>query len=407
MNEPRLNSFRLAKYNLMACTFRNVSLIFLIAFLSFTIFGGNIIVNSLMNGLEQARQRLGADLIIVPEDKDKEISEILLQGNAGFFYLDANLLEIVRDIEGVEKVTSQYYFASASSECCDSSVPLEIIGFDPDTDFIIHPWIENKLAKKMTTGEVVIGSGIKLVNKNQIKLYDEYYPVAAVMDETGTSMDQSVFATMDTLIEIRERATKRGFYFFSGEQDQIQHQVSSILVKVKEGYDLQNVKKEITTNCKQIEVVEANSVLAAISSTLKTIKEFYHLFKILFISMTIVTLFIVYSLCTNERRKEFSLLRMIGMSKRQIAIIIMVETLLQGIVGALIGCMIAGIVMYPFSGYISFKIGQPFLLPDFLGTVKVLFITITTSMIVGILASCGATYFVCNKDTYETLREGE
>lgn len=47
---------------------RTAALVILTAFLAFAIFGGSVIVASLQNGLSSYRSRLGADIIVVPNE---------------------------------------------------------------------------------------------------------------------------------------------------------------------------------------------------------------------------------------------------------------------------------------------------------------------------------------------------
>ncbi|MBP5494903.1 MAG: ABC transporter permease [Lachnospiraceae bacterium] len=400
-------TFRIAGKNIKAGNFKNVSIIILIAFTAFFLFGGNLIVYGMSEGLNQVRQRLGADLIIVPAGKGREISGILLEGEAGFFYLDNDLVSKVSETEGVKNVTGQYYFASAAATCCDSAKPIEIIGYDPDTDFVIRPWIEKKINRKLDDNAIVIGSDIDLKENNTIKLYDEYYPVIAQLDKTGTSMDQSVYTTKDTIIKIRRSALKKGFDFFSGEEDEIINQISSILVQVDEGSDLRAISRAIESNAGEVEVVEVNSTLNAISSTLNSIKEFFFVFAILFLAMASTTLFIVYYMCAGERKKEFSLMRMIGMTRAKVLSVVLTENILQGLAGSIAGLTAAGLFMYPFSALFNVRIRQPFAFPGVPGIVLLGLLSIFVTTFLGTAAGLLATYYVCTKDTYDIMREGE
>ena len=130
---------QLARRNLSRRPVRTAALILLAAFLSFSVFAGSMIVLSLQNGLESYESRLGADIVVVPYEARSHgtLESILLQGIPGYFYMDETYLDQVRAISGVESASPQFYLASASAGCC--SVAVQIIGFDPDTDFSIQP----------------------------------------------------------------------------------------------------------------------------------------------------------------------------------------------------------------------------------------------------------------------------
>ncbi|MBR1866364.1 MAG: hypothetical protein IJ801_07650, partial [Lachnospiraceae bacterium] len=56
----------LAFRNLVNKPARSIALTVLAVFLSFSVFGGTIMVTSLRNGLDSLQNRLGADIMVVP-----------------------------------------------------------------------------------------------------------------------------------------------------------------------------------------------------------------------------------------------------------------------------------------------------------------------------------------------------
>ena len=78
---------------------RTAALILLAAFLAFSVFGGSLVIMSLQNGLTSYEARLGADIIIVPNQARSHgsIESILLQGIPGYFYMDDSILEKARN----------------------------------------------------------------------------------------------------------------------------------------------------------------------------------------------------------------------------------------------------------------------------------------------------------------------
>ena len=130
----------LAIKNIRGQKIRSAALIILAALLSCSLLSGSLIIGSLKNGLNSYSSRLGADIVVVPKEAGAgNIDSILLQGIPGYFYMDEDIASKIRNIEGVREASPQFYLASASSGCCDTYI--QIIGFDPDTDFSIQPWI--------------------------------------------------------------------------------------------------------------------------------------------------------------------------------------------------------------------------------------------------------------------------
>ena len=87
--------------------------------------------------------------MIGPEGSEQELEGILLYGSPNYFYMDKNIEEIIRSVDGVQTASSQTYLASVSESCCD--FPVQLIGFDPETDFIIQPWAKKSFKKNDRT----------------------------------------------------------------------------------------------------------------------------------------------------------------------------------------------------------------------------------------------------------------
>ena len=164
-------SFGFGIRNIRKRPYRSFCLMLAAVIGSYALFVGLVLKASLNNGIGRMQERMGADLMIVPESSEIEARNILLTGEPEFFYMDVSVAKAVADIEGVECATSQFYFTSLSSDCCSARV--QLIAFDPDTDFVINPWIDERVTTDVAGGSVIIGSevtplsnGIKLILRN-------------------------------------------------------------------------------------------------------------------------------------------------------------------------------------------------------------------------------------------------
>ena len=145
---------------------------------------------------------LGADIVAVPyEARTKGAFEsILLQGIPGMFYMKEADYNKIRGIEGIDTAAPQFYLASASSGCC--SIPVQIIGFDPELDFTVQPWIKESYSGEIGTGDIIVGSGITVPKDRSLTFYNTKCNVVAKLDGTGTGLDTAVYANMDTIKEM-------------------------------------------------------------------------------------------------------------------------------------------------------------------------------------------------------------
>ena len=127
--------------NLIRRPGRTAALMVLVVILSFTMFGGAFTLLSLRSGTKSLEGRLGADVIVVPSAMASKVNldNILLMGTTGSYYMKQDILDQVCAVEGVEKASGQLYMASLKASCC--SVAVQIIGFDPQEDFTVWPWV--------------------------------------------------------------------------------------------------------------------------------------------------------------------------------------------------------------------------------------------------------------------------
>ena len=103
---------------------RTAALVLLSMLLSLSIMGGTLVISGLKSGLNSLESRLGADIMVVPyEVRTKtNLNDLVLQGNAGYYYVSKSDLTKLYKTEGIGQISEQYYFATASAGCC--SAPL-------------------------------------------------------------------------------------------------------------------------------------------------------------------------------------------------------------------------------------------------------------------------------------------
>ena len=182
---------------------RSVALMIIAAFLAFSAFGGTLMVMSLSNGLDSLSMRLGADIVVVPYSATSKVSydSVIIQGKPGQFYMDAKYYEEIKEeIEGVDKITAQFYLASAKASCC--SARLQLIGFDPETDFTIQPWIEKSYENELSLYDAVVGSDVTPNSDMTIEIYGKTLHVQASLDKTGTELDNALYVNTDTMKQL-------------------------------------------------------------------------------------------------------------------------------------------------------------------------------------------------------------
>ncbi len=395
---------RLPLINLQRKPFRTSTLAAVVAVLSFTIFGGSILARSLSNGLESMEQRLGADLIIVPAGSEENTESMLVSGQPTSFYFDIDIENAIAEIPGVAAVTSQTYISSLDAACCEEEV--QIIGYDPESDFVIQAWIAEMNLEEINAGQMIVGANIEVSDDNTVLFFDHDYPVAGKLAKTGTSMDNSVFLTQDSIPELVEYANQVGAEVMSAEYAGVA--ISSILVEAMEGISPEEIAYQVTqAQIYGVSYVYPDGVTQTTGQALQSLVTYLLIFAAVLWVVALIVALAVFSASVNERKKELASLQILGMTRLRVAKMILAESSLIGIIGGLVGIVVAALLVFPFSTVISDKLQLPYLLPDLgdillLGMGAIIFALFTT-----LLAGSVSVRKVSQSEVILTLREGE
>lgn len=403
MSNRPLTTGQLAVSNLKRKPIRTTGLIVIVALVAFVVFGGAILSVSLKNGLDSMKARLGADLLVVPVGYDEDVEGILLKGEPAYFYLDKSVEQELKNVEGVKSVSSQFFLTSLNQDCC--SVPVQFIGFDPDTDFSIQPWISEVYSKKVNDGELIIGSDITADDNNRLKFFGEEYAVAAKLEETGTGLDQAVYANMNTLEHLFNAAKEKGLSFIDTIDPD--SSVSNVLIRLEDGYDLDQVTHNIRSSTDGLQVIKTKSMVTGIADDLDGLVSVIYVFAVLFLVVVLIMLVIVFSVTANERKKEFAILRALGATGKRLARLVISESLIISGAGGLLGTAAGAVIVLSFSTYIGDKLALPYLEP---GPAVILAISAVTLAVSLSLGPAGAAYTASRlnrREVYLTMREGE
>lgn len=393
----------LARKNLKRKPIRTAALILLTAFLAFSVFGGGVIVMSLQSGLKSYQSRLGADIVVVPYEARTKASleSILLQGIPGYFYMDRSYLDKVRAIEGVDQVSPQFFLASASAGCC--SVSVQLIGFEPETDFSIQPWIRENYSGSIGDGDIIVGSRIAIPTNYKLKFYNTECRVVAQLEETGTGLDSAVYANQNTIRLMMENAQALGFQNFKNiKADQV---ISSIMIKVKDGYSIEDVTNDINLHVRRIKAAPAKSMISGIAGGLANVSQMIGGLVAMIWLLAMVILIVVFAMIANERTKEFAVLRVIGASQRFLFRLMTLESVMIGLTGAAAGTALAALVVFPFSGLIRGQLALPYLLPGLGKILSLLLAAIVFSVLAGWLAALFSSGKILRQEPGLVLRD--
>ena len=391
--------------NLLRRPGRTMALAALTALLAFSVFGGSIVVMSLRQGLNSLESRLGADIIVVPSSAQSKVSfqNMLLQGTTGAFYMDADNLTRVREVEGVEIAAPQVFLASLKADCC--SVKIQVIGFDPETDFFVRPWIGQSYSQELGELDVVIGCKVEANVGENIRIYDERCKVVGKLAPTGTGLDTAVYCGMDTMKILLKAAEAKGVSHkvTSDPDDDV---ISAIYVKVKDGYNISEVNSKIQGHTRKCSAVRTKSMLTDVSDSLAGISKTVTVLIAAIWALALVILLIAFAMIAGERKREFAVLRLLGSSRAMLIGLVLKESALCSLAGGVLGVLLASLIVFPFTTLIETKLGLPYLRPEISSVTLLGLTSLAATVMIGAAASAWTSFRLSRVDPGTVLREG-
>ncbi|MDR1135989.1 MAG: ABC transporter permease [Clostridiales Family XIII bacterium] len=400
---PYLSFSDLALCNLQRRPFRTAGLVILVALMSFVLFGGSLITYSLFSGTDALAKRLGADILIVPQGYDNKVEGILLRGEPSTFYMSDEWLSKIAEVDGVRAVSPQLFVASLNADCC--AMPIQLIGFEQSTDFVIEPWIKTVLPGSLADEEIVVGGAISGKVGDTLKFFDRDYRIAAKMEKTGTGFDASIFMN----IAAAEMAAA-DYETAGGAYPPPEGSISSVVVMVEDGFTANEVTRQINSDFHYgksgIVVVPAKTIINNVSGSLRVLVIFIAALAGLLWILAVLVLAVVFSVMLNERKREFGILRSLGATRRRVSSLIFIESGVISAAGGMAGIFLAALLIIPFRNYIRDLVEIPYIQASAAWFAAMAFGCLLISFAVGPLASLFSVKRMNKNDAYTVIREG-
>ena len=397
--------FALVRQNLRRKPVRTGILAALVFLFSFTLYCGTVIGQGIGDGTRMMAERLGADALFVPYGYEGKVQNSLLRGEPSSFYMDRRFADEVREEEGVDKVTTQLFIATLKASCC--TLPVQLIGIDPETDFVVRPWMASALGRPLAENEVVVGGKIVGNVGDSITLFGKELTIAARLDPTGMGFDTSVFLDIDRArrllllselgprLNLPEGLDKNAF-------------VSSTLIKAAPSTDIKKLVNGISRKYAvkyNLDFVVVAGMVSDIAGKLNFFSAFIHAFSGVLWVLAVIVLALAFSAVIQERKREFALLRIIGASRSALVRIVMKEALLVSLVGSALGVATAALITTLFSTYIGVALELPSLSPSSLCRIAAGCGALLLGSVTGPLACLPAIRKLGRIDAYIVMRE--
>ena len=383
--------------------FLNACLLATVVILSVMLFSVTVISVSLKKGMGNMRKRLGADIMLVPKGEREKAENMLLEGSRSNFYFEGEVYEKVQSIDGISDSTSQCFLKSLSADCCSSEV--QIVFFDPESDFVVGPWIETEYKQKLSGDAVIVGSDI-VSEDGKIKLFGQEYAIASQMARTGTALDSSVYFSTDAKAELLRNAEEKGS--FLTEEQKKGDILSSIFINVDGSHTTEQVIDSAHKTIGDIfDVVYPKKLHESLSGSLGKITGVVNVISLSLGILLVAILLIINSIIMKGRKSEIALLRVLGHKKKDLIRKLLSEMGLISLAGALGGSLLGALIVIPFGRYIGKSLDMPYLGPGIASVLVQILLIVGIVILIVFLASVFFIIHTTNTEPYLALRKEE
>lgn len=398
----KLNVVSIGLTNLKRQGVRTFVMIIFSFILSASLLVSGILKESMQQSVDKTVDRMGADIVIVPTEYASSYSESLFEGQLCSFYFDRFWYDTVKDIEGVDKASPQLFIASKVADCC--SEPSQVIAFDPETDFIIKPWLEELGITELKEDEVIVGSKMGVETGTTYRVFNEAMKVVGKMEHTGTGYDRCVFVSFDTAKKLMERPEATTAEL--GDKDP-ENVVSSIMIRVEEGENPDTVASRINValDGSSVAAYTADGLVSSVTDSIKNFSSFTTVLNDLLLFMAVLAIVCIFTITIVQRRTEFGVMLTLGASKGKLIGILLTEGLAVSLIGGILGMLASGGVVLAFQDVILTKLQIPELVSSVSFYVQTAVVCLGLSMAAGLLASVCAIVMITKGEPLRLIEE--
>ena len=398
-----LNLFTLSWQNLRRKPYRSLAIALCVAVATGSLFAATLVLRSVQTSLAVGQARLGADLVVVPSGYEILAQEAFITGQATTFYMDDQVEAEIAVLPGVRQTSPQVFVQTlTNAKCCIGEFFL--VGFNPDTDFTIAPWLTTHLAgDALGPFDIIAGDRILLRPGDGATFYGTQFTIAGVLEKTGMGIDRTIYVPIEGLRAMIEGSAEKAEQTLTISP----HQISSVLVSVEPGTDVLDVAEAIEANVSGVQAFTTSQLNQAVGRQMQGV-----LGVILGVTaslwvMSLIMIGLVFSLIVNERQRELGLLRAMGARRQFIFRLVMSEAGLLSGLGGLVGVAGAAILILSFSRLIQLRLRIPYLMPGELEIFGIILALLILALLIGALASLHPALSSSKLEPYAAIRQGE
>lgn len=369
------------------------------------LFVAAVLSRGVQDTLKTASERFGADIVVVPADAVVEAQSALIAGNPTSFYMPATHEEKIAAVEGVEKTCPQVFLRSLDAPCCVSQVAL--IGFEPERDITIAPWMLQKLGGYLQDNQIIVGAKVisavvgtpsKAIGQRLVFM-GKPFTVATILEPTGMGTDFTVFITMDTAYRLMQGSP---LYPVPVTRDQI----SAVFIKTAKGADIHAVARAVEASVPGTAAIPADQLTRTVGKELSGVIEVVYVVSLVFLVLAAGLVATLFTLSVRQRLREFGLFRAMGATCGLVSRLIVAEAAFVAGLGALLGTLVGLGLSFGFRGRVMAATGDLYTWPEPSFFAYVGLACVGGALLVGILGGIFPARMAARLDPYESIRKG-
>ena len=250
---------------------------------------------------------------------------------------------------------------------------------------------------------MIVGSKIFQKVGEELTFFGHHFTVAGKLESTGMGLDKTVFLPVQTAYVMAEESTVKAVKPLVVRRDQI----SAVLVKIDSKTFVDIVASRIKRQVQDVSVVTSLQLVKSVENHLSGLMQSLFLVTGTFWAVSTLLIGTIFSMATNERRREIGLLRAIGANGSFIFKMVLAEATLLTFIGGLLGIVGGGVTMFSFSLLISKSLEVPYLWPTLIQVTRMVVTSAAVAILTGLLASLFPAVVSSKMEPLYAIRSGE
>lgn len=397
----------LAVQNLGRRQSRTLLLVVAIAIASAVTFAGVVAMRSVVASMQVGLSRVGADLMVVNQDALTNLTDALLTVEPTDSTVAADAVSRA-EIRGIARLAAQRILRTDRSGLGGAGELVDLIGFDPASDFTILPWLSERLAGPMRPGDVIVGAARNLPLGSQAVLFGQPFRVYGKLARTGSgTQERGVFMQASSLLGLAPAVRER-----TGTLPPmlVPERVTGFLIQLAPEVTEVQARFALLSKVPEIKVIAGGALMTGIRQGLVALLAGLVGLVIALSASTAVMVMVLFSAIMAERRRELGLLKAIGARRSQIVGMAVTEAALATACGGAIGVILGLLLLRLFERALVHHLGEmgiPFLWLDGPGTVAIAAACVVGAAIVGMAGALVPAWRMGRRDIHDLLwKEG-